>query len=53
MFKEEAVGRLPMSEESLQPTRLPLPEKLSLQAERKTSLVTAMRSVNNLGWSGP
>jgi hypothetical protein len=29
MFKEEAVGRLPMSEESLQPTRLPLPEKLS------------------------
>jgi len=29
MLKEEAVGRLPMSEESLQPTRLPLEEKLS------------------------
>jgi len=53
MFKEEAVGRLPMSEESLQPDTAAATGKTELRAERKTSLVTAMRSVNNLGWSGP
>jgi len=34
MFKEKAVGRLPMPEESLQPTRLPV-AKIELRAEPK------------------
>jgi hypothetical protein len=34
MFKEKAVGRLPMPEESLQPTRLPA-GKIELRAEPK------------------
>jgi len=34
MFKEKAVGRLPMPEESLQPTQLPA-GKIELRAEPK------------------
>jgi hypothetical protein len=52
MFKEEAVSRLPRSEEGFAAGTAAY-TKNRIAGRAKTSLVTARRSVNNLGWSGP